>query len=135
LIHRAQNVFEHTIGITEHVVIPIAQNEIAHSLQNIRSIRVHCSALIMLPAIELHDELRLCAAKVDNKSLDRYLPLELPAGKSSIAQTKPEHTLGIGLILPQLPRESCISLLHRPPHPNPLPDGERESAESVAPLS
>jgi hypothetical protein len=66
----------------------------------------------MLSAIELHDELHLRAAKVDNKSFDRYLPLELPAGKSPIAQTKPEHTLGIGLILPQPPRDCCVSLRH-----------------------
>jgi hypothetical protein len=112
VIHRAQNVFEHTIDITEHVVIPVSQNKITHRFQDIRSVRVHLSALLMLSAIELHDELHLRAAKVDNKSFDRYLPLELPAGKSPIAQTKPEHTLGIGLILPQPPRDCCVSLRH-----------------------
>jgi hypothetical protein len=49
----------------------------------------------MLPTIELHDDLCVCAAKVDDKSIHRYLPLELPAGQASIAQTKPERTLGI----------------------------------------
>jgi len=38
----------------------------------------------MLTTIELHDELGVRTAKIDDKSIDRHLSLELPTSKSAI---------------------------------------------------
>jgi len=47
------------------------------------------STSIVLPTIELYDQLAVGAAKVDNKAINRGLPFELPAIESAIAQTEP----------------------------------------------
>jgi hypothetical protein len=90
--------FEHTLGIFQHIVIPESQDEIPHRLQDSCSIGIPLSVRIVLSAIDLHDELRIRAAEVDNEPIDRYLSLEFPAREPAVAQAKPQHALGVGLI-------------------------------------
>jgi hypothetical protein len=51
----------------------------------------------MLPAVELHDELPLSAAEVDDVRPDRHLARELDSQETTIAQPRPQPSLGIGL--------------------------------------
>jgi len=80
----AQYLLEHAFGIAQCVVIPKSQNAITHGLQYTRSIGIAISVLIMLTAIDFHNELCVGAKEVDYKSIDRHLSLEFPAAKSTI---------------------------------------------------
>src|ERR1700733_14134786 len=87
----------------------------------------------MLPAVELDDQMSICAEEVDNKSVDRKLSSEFPAGKSAITQAKPQRPLRMSLVATQVP--CCFGAgLHRP---NPLtptlsPPGRGSSPRSFS---
>jgi hypothetical protein len=59
----------------------------------------------MLPAVELHDQLRLTAAEVDDVWADRHLARELHAKEPAISQASPDTALCIGLSATQTARE------------------------------
>src|ERR1700734_1483271 len=85
----------------------------------------------MLPAVELDDQMSICAEEVDNKSVDRKLSSEFPAGKSAITQAKPQRPLRMSLVATQVP--CCFGAgLHRPNPPPPTlsPPGGRGSPRS-----
>jgi hypothetical protein len=85
LIDGAQNLFKHTVHISHHVVIPKSKHEITHRLQNSGSILITFSVLVVLTAIELHNQLGIRAEEIDDKAIDRHLPLELPSVQSPVA--------------------------------------------------
>jgi hypothetical protein len=85
LIGRAQNLFEHAVHILHHVAIPKSKHEITHRLEDSRSVRITFGVMGVLTAIKLHDQLGVGAEEVDDKTLDRHLPLEFPSVQSPIA--------------------------------------------------
>jgi hypothetical protein len=97
LVDGVQNLFEHTIEIPKHFIVPEAQNEITARIQVPAAARIRCFLCIMLAAIELDDQLRIRAAEVDNEPVERFLSAEFPSIQPSIAQSEPKSPLGIGL--------------------------------------
>jgi hypothetical protein len=89
LIDGAQNLFQHAIDISSYVVVPKPQDEITHGFQNRGSICIMRALPLMLAAIKLKDEFGLRAKEVDDETIDRDLPLELPTREPEIAQTEP----------------------------------------------
>jgi hypothetical protein len=84
-IDGAQNIFEHTIHVSYHIVIPESQHEVAHRFQDSGSVRITFAILGVVTTIELHDELGIRAEEIDDKVVDRHLPLKLPSVQSPIA--------------------------------------------------
>jgi len=79
LFDRAQDRFEHAIRILQHVVVPESQNDIAHCFLDLSSLGITFLTFIVLPAIELNDELSISTNEVDNEPVDRHLPFEFPS--------------------------------------------------------
>src|SRR5580700_2928085 len=70
----------------------------------------------MLPAVELDDQMSVCAKEVDSKSVDRKLSSKFPAAEPAVTEAKPQRPLRMSLVATQVPR--CFRAgLHRP---NPL---------------
>jgi hypothetical protein len=84
-IDRAQYCFQHPFSVCKYIVVPETQNEITHGFQDLRSIAIALGRLIVLPTIDLNDELCFKAQKINDKVVDRYLSLEFPSGKSTIS--------------------------------------------------
>ena len=85
LTDRAQNLFEHTVHILHHVVIPNSKHKVTHRLQDSGSIPITFSVGVVLTTIELHDQFGIRAEEIDDKAIDRRLPLELASLQSPIA--------------------------------------------------
>jgi hypothetical protein len=83
-ISSAQNLFEHTVHIPHHVVIPESKHEVTHRLQDSGSIRITFSVVIVLTTVKLHDQFGVRAEEIDDKAIDRRLPLEFPSGQAAI---------------------------------------------------
>ena len=84
MIDGAQNFFEHTVHIPHHVVIPESKHEVTHRLQDSGSVRITFSVMIVLTTVKLHDQFGVRTEEIDDKAIDRRLPLELPAGQAAI---------------------------------------------------
>jgi len=95
--HR-RDFLDDAIGISHHVVIPKAQNQVSHRLKNARATSVSFRCHRMLPAIELNDQMSVGTKEIDDKAVDGKLPAKFPSVKPSIPQTKPQYTLGVRLI-------------------------------------
>src|SRR5262245_46827941 len=128
LVGGVQDVFEHALNVSNDIVVPVAQDEIAHRVQNTGSVGITVSILIVLPAIQFHDELGVRTEKIDDEAIDRHLPLELPAVESAVAQTKPQHTLRVGLIAAKPPSRCGAPSRHPTPLTPPLSPTGRGSA-------
>jgi hypothetical protein len=76
----------------------------------------------MLAAIDFDDQMVFEAGEVSDVLPDRHLPLELQTRHSAVAKLVPELPLGIGEVAAEPTR---IPDTVEPPHPNPLPSGER----------
>jgi hypothetical protein len=98
LVGRAQNRLQHAFCISQDIVVPKSENEIAHGFERFRPAAIALLRLIVLPAIDLHDELCVRTIEIDNESIYGSLPLELPAAKPAIAHAKPQHALRVRLI-------------------------------------
>jgi hypothetical protein len=99
---------------------------IAKRIEFSRAALVSSHALIaeMLTAIEFDDQQRLDAREVGEVPTHRVLSPELVAADLPIAQSLPQHTLGVGRGLAQLSRPVGGGVHRINPHPNPLPGGE-----------
>ncbi len=86
---RVQYLFQNTVSVLKHIVIPESQHEVPHGFQGFGSVCIALSILGMLATIDLDDELRVGADKVDDESIDWDLPLELQASEPAITQTIP----------------------------------------------
>ena len=135
LIDGTQNVFQHTLNISNYVIVPKPQDEITHGFQDRGSACVTYISLIMLAAIKFKDEFGLRAKEIHDKAIDRDLSLELPTREPAIAQTEPQQSLGICLMPMQSPGEIGFSKHCQgiPLTPTLSPSGERERTELVAP--
>src|SRR6185436_15082318 len=72
--------------------------------------------------------------KVNDEAIDWELAFEFQSGQAAITQAEPERPLGIGLIATQAASGGRFATHETPspPHPNPLPFGEREPNAVVA---
>src|ERR1700724_3712463 len=70
----------------------------------------------MLSAVELDDQMSVCAKEVDSKSVYRKLSSKFPAAESAVTEAKPQRPLRVSLVATQVPRRFWAGL-HRP---NPL---------------
>jgi hypothetical protein len=98
LIERTQDCLQHAINIPHDVVVLESQYQIAHSFERIRPFGISLFILLMLPTVELDDQLALSAYEVGDEPIDRYLSPEFPSIEPAISQTKPQDALRIGLI-------------------------------------
>src|SRR5690242_18905254 len=98
-----------TVSISQHIVVPESQYGVPGRFQDFAASFVFSSSFGMLAAIQFHDQSRVRTNEVDPVLMHRRLPSKLPSSKTPIAQAKPEHTLGIGLIPPQPSRCSNAS--------------------------
>jgi len=73
----------------------------------------------MLPAIDLDNEFRLKANKIDDVGADRKLPPETQRSDLLAPQFTPQHALGIRWF-----RAQSFDVLSHDPLPLPLPQGE-----------
>src|SRR5207245_1891246 len=101
--------------------------------QNRGSVGVLLDLFRMLTTVDLNNELCIRTAEINDELVDGRLPSELKSKKSSITQTKPQHAFRIRLITTKAPGATDVPSHHpAPPHPNPLPCGERERTVFVA---
>ena len=95
VVERSGDALEHTIKIIEHLIIPEANNAIATSPKlHAATIVRFCTARMLAP-IELNDELRLRAGKIDDALADGMLSPKLPRRKA-LAQRVPQDALDVG---------------------------------------
>src|SRR5262245_60769991 len=73
---RAQDRLEYAIRILDHLIVPEAQNKITHRFQGGGSGVVSFSTLVVLPAIDLDDELAFGAQEIDDVVVDGDLSFE-----------------------------------------------------------
>jgi hypothetical protein len=128
MIDGAQNFFEHTVHIPHHVVIPESKREVTHRLQDSASIRITFSVVIVLTAVKFHDQFGIRTEEVDDKAIDRRLPLELPSGQAAITESKPQQTLCIRLMVAQSSGRGGARSLHPTPLTPALSPAGRGSA-------
>src|SRR5262249_5173495 len=131
MIDSVQNFFEHTVHITHHVVIPESKHEVTHRLQDSGSIRITFSVVIVLTTVKLHDQFGIRTEEIDDKTIDRRLPLELPSGQTAITQSQPQQSLCIRLLAAQ----SSSGVGVRSLHPTPLPPALSRTGRGSAPCS
>src|SRR5262245_3538870 len=120
-MERVQDRLHDTIRVSQHVVVPEAQDEIAHGFQDRGSCPVLFGPLRVLPAIELHDHASICANKIDHVAIDRRLPAKLPTGEAAVAQTEPQHAFRVGLVATQASGYADLASHALAPSPQPSP--------------
>jgi len=113
LIERAQDCFQYAINVSHDIVVPESENEITHRFERTRPVGISLFVLFMLPAIDFDDQLSVGAKEINDEAIDRYLSLEFPSIEPAIAQAKPQHALGVGLIATQSSSELGALYHHR----------------------
>ena len=93
-----QNDLKHRLSLDQHLPIVEPQHMKPGRVQVCRPPRIglHRFGLVVLPAIELDDELGFNAGKVGEVATYRMLAPELEAGEAPVAQTLPQGALGVG---------------------------------------
>jgi hypothetical protein len=103
LVERVQNLFEHAVRISHHVIVPKPEDEIPACFQISRSVCILLNTVGMLPAINLHNEPCVRAAKIYDEAIERHLPAKLPSAEPALAQAEPQDSLCIRLLSAQSP--------------------------------
>ena len=137
---RALNFVQDTIDISQHVVVPEAQDAIAGRFDAVRSRSIRCLLPIMLPAVEFDDELGFAAHEIDNERTYRGLAPEMRAAQCDVmTEPMPKHALGFGGLCAHAARELSLTIVHRErfkhtglhlwtPTPDPSPQGGGEKS-------
>jgi hypothetical protein len=126
-VDRSQDLLQHTVGVSQHVIIPETQNDVFHGLEDLGPVGVSISGFIMLATVELDDELHVLTDEINDKSINRHLLIEFQTGESAITQAKPQHAFGVGLMAAQVAGKVVLSsTIGNPLTPTLSPDGERE---------
>jgi len=112
-IKRSANFRQNAIYVFQNVVVPEAQDQVAHCFQDFCSLPIGALSNGMLSAIKLNDQMRVGAKEIDNEPIDWTLPSKFPTSETPIAQSEPKCPFGICLIAAQPPR-SLRTCLHRP---------------------
>jgi hypothetical protein len=93
----ALNDFEHAIDVSDHVVIPEAQDAIALAFEKSGTLRIGGGHFGMLPAINLDDESSVVTGKVHDVGPQPNLPSEMRARNGqTMPQMPPEFLLCLG---------------------------------------
>jgi hypothetical protein len=115
--------FQDTVAITQHVVIPEAENPI--TLRRQPPIALDIAGILgVLAAIDLDDKASLMANEIDDEATDQSLPPKAQAVEAMRAQRRPETMFGIGHVAAQRFR-ACTTYCRHPPvsgDVTPLPD-------------
>ena len=135
---------QHAFEISEHIIIPEAQNAVAGGFDLALTQCIGLLLPIMLSAIEFDDDLRLAAGEIDNERADEGLPPKMRTGQRNVmAKPLPEHALGIGGLRPHSLRKLSLAIVHRvrSKHschrlwtPTPAPPRKGEGAEAPSKL-
>ena len=80
------NGLDHVIDFSQHLIIPKSQRPEPSLLKSSRTVRIMHSLILMLSAIDFHDQFCREANKIENVILKRVLPSKL---KSKLISTQP----------------------------------------------
>ena len=118
------NLFEHSVGLREHFVIPETQHAKPLFIQPpiAGSIRL---GIRMLATIELDDQFCVMCDEINNVWPDGRLSPESSLSKLFAIDFVPQNALCIRHVGAQLTRGGREAILHRPP-PLPLPTRGRD---------
>src|SRR5207302_9797935 len=75
----ALNRLQHTIDVSEDVVIPEAQHAIALRFEKFGALQISIGQFSVLPAVNLNDQPGLMTCKIDNVRAQPHLPPEMRA--------------------------------------------------------
>jgi hypothetical protein len=95
-----QQLLENSIQISEHVIVPEANDAITERIQRSRPRPVTFRGV--LPAVDFHDEPPLNATEIDDIRPDRPLSFEFQTGESAVAKLRPHDALRIRHVLAQI---------------------------------
>jgi hypothetical protein len=91
---------EYAVGIRERLVAPEPKHAVAETFEDRSATSVVGGAYRVLTAVELHDQLHLPTAEVNDVRTNRHLTCELRSKETPIAQSRPQPALGVGLSPP-----------------------------------
>jgi hypothetical protein len=89
----------------KHIVVPEPQSQTALRFERSSPLGILFATFGVLSAVEFNDQSRRLTAEVRDVVADCDLPAKFQAIQATVAQTKPQLSLGVGLIAPQL--SSC----------------------------
>jgi len=95
---------QHSRSVPQNLIVPEPKHAIALYLEHPAASGISVLIRSMVPAVDLDDEPRLCAAEVHDIRPDRVLTAELETTETPIAEEHPHSPLGIRLRVAQLPR-------------------------------
>jgi len=98
VIHGLTDVFQYPIKIRHDLIVPIAKNAEAVSLQIRRSLPVRRFLIRMMPAVELDNNEPLRTAEIHNVWTYRMLSSEFQTTELSGPKMFPQQTFNIRLI-------------------------------------
>ena len=138
--HRKQNSFLHGNRLRQDLVIPEPEDAEALRLQPRGPLLVVRGLGLVMPAIQFKHESLLKANQVNDEPPQRHLSPKFARCQSAASQKFPQFFFGVGGTASQMPGfcgrfdvvspGHLVSLIISPPHPNPLPPGEREELGS-----
>jgi hypothetical protein len=102
LVCDAQYFFKNAINISQHLVVPKPENEVAAIFEILSPARVLLSLSDVLTTIELNDQLDARTAEIDDKTIECHLPPKFQTNKAITAQPEPQVSFSVGLLLAQL---------------------------------
>ena len=103
------NSLKHAIDVSEHVVIPEAENAIALRFEKFSSLRVPARLLGMVPAVNFDDELRGMIGKIYDVGTQPDLPSEMGLrDREAMPQMPPQFPLSFGRRGPHCASASAI---------------------------
>jgi hypothetical protein len=91
-LQSVQDVFQHTIDVLKHVVVPKAKNAqtVCFELPSPLRVASDLTILSMASAVELNDEFCVGAVEVGHIWSKGMLPAKLRAGQASASKPKPQ---------------------------------------------
>jgi hypothetical protein len=92
------NRFEHGLRLTQHLVIPVAQDMNPLLFKEAGPVLVIGLMLHVLAAVQLDGEFQLVAVKVQDVTPDGVLAAELQAQEAFGPQDLPKQLFGVGLL-------------------------------------
>lgn len=103
---------EHHFGFAQHIMVPEAEDPKPLRFEKRRPLLVVLRPLGVLPAVEFDDEAHLHAAEVSDERANRHLSSKFRSSDLLGAQTRPEASLGVGLVAAELARAGWRSGVH-----------------------
>ena len=92
------DLLQNCLGLAQYLVIPEAQNPIAHLGQIVSPMLIRLYLVAVMSAIKLNDQLHIRAKEVNDVTSDRLLATKLEAVYLSFTQPQPQFPFGVGLV-------------------------------------